>query len=254
MRLNIATSLTTFAAVPALIHGFQNTGQPVTTQTTTVAAQRPMFPILHQRDLFFPDIDGLFEDMDEMMESSLLTRFTRPSQSLLGGETPGELKLRRPLGFEVTQDEKEYKVAVHVPDVEAKDVDLQLDHDGRVLHLKGNKAYEEGGTKVQSHFEKSILLSPDVDTTKLTANMSGDTLTVVAPKIEQKAALDMAENKKIEIKVVTPKAALADKAEPLGDLEKAATLPKVENQEEEKVATETVEDDEVFTARTFRTD
>ena len=134
-----------------------------------------------------------------MMESSL-ARFPRPT---------GEFKLNHRLGFDVTQDEKEYKVAVNVPtDVEVKDIDLLLDHDGRVLRLKGDRTHEEGGMKVHSSFEKAILLAPDVDTTKLAADISGDTLTVVAPKIEMKAALEGAENKKIEINVVEPQSAL----------------------------------------------
>lgn len=135
---------------------------------------------------------------------------------------PEELRLRRPLGFDVTQDDKEYTVAVHVPDVEAKDIDLQLDHDGRVLRLRGDRTHEEGGMKVRSRFEKAILLSPDVDTTQLKANKSGDTLTVVAPKIERAEALENAQSKKIEIKVVdTPKAALQEE-----DITTAST-PKV---------------------------
>jgi len=155
----------------------------------------------------------MFEEMDDMMESSLATRFPRPALSLLGKDIPEELKLRRPLGFEVTQDDTEYKVAVHVPDVEAKDIELQLDHDGRVLRLKGDRVHEDGGMKVQSRFEKAILLSPDVDTAKLAANMSGDTLTVVAPKIEKKLALGEAKDKKIEIKIEEPRVDLQVKDE-----------------------------------------
>jgi HSP20 family molecular chaperone IbpA len=197
-----------------------------------------MFPILHRTDRFFPDIDRMFEEMDEMMESSLsTTRFPRPSLSLLGKDTPEELILRRPLGFKVTQDEKEYKVAVHVPDVEAKDIDLQLDHDGRVLRLKGDRTHEEGGMKVQSRFEKAILLSPDVDTTKLAANMSGGIVTVVAPKIENKVALDKADDKKIEIKIEEPKAAVQESVVPTVDTEKVPTRLAVENLKDEKVTT-----------------
>jgi HSP20 family molecular chaperone IbpA len=176
-----------------------------------------MFPILRRSEIYFPEVvDDMFKEMDNVMENSLATRFPRPPFSLLGRNIPEDLKLRRPLGFEVTQDEKEYKVDVHVPDVDAKDIDLQLDHDGRVLRVKGDRSYEEGGMKVHSRFEKAILLSPDVDTTKLAANMSGDTLTVVAPKIEKKAALDKAESTKIEIKIVEPKAELQDGGQPTG--------------------------------------
>lgn len=242
MRLNTATSVLALA-VPRLINGFYVASRHAATRTaTSLAARRSMMPILRRSDIFFPDINRMFDEMDEMMESSLATRFPRQLPSLSGKDIPDELKLRRPLGFEVTQDEKEYKVAVHVPDVDAKDIDLQLDHDGRVLRVKGDRTHEEGGMKVQSRFEKAILLSPDVDTTKLAANLSGDTLTVVAPKIERKEALGMAENKKIEIKVLEPTAALEDGTGP--ETETATTPPTrlaVENLKNEKTAAETVQ-------------
>mmetsp|Transcript_8826 Transcript_8826/g.16148 ORF Transcript_8826/g.16148 Transcript_8826/m.16148 type:complete len:258 (+) Transcript_8826:103-876(+) len=255
MRFNTAASFITLAVVPAVTRGFHLSGRPAATRTSTsLAARRSMFPILRRSDLFIPDIDRMFEEMDDMMESSLAsTRFSRPYFSLLGRDTPEELKLRRPLGFEVTQDEKEYKVAVHVPDVEAKDVDLQLDHDGRVLRLKGDMTHEEGGMKIQSRFEKAILLSPDVDTTKLAANMSGDTLTVVAPKIEMKAALDKAQNKKIEIKVEEPRAALqAGAPGPSDDIQKASTRLALENMKDEVLETkQTVEGEKTWPVRDF---
>ena len=133
-----------------------------------------------------------------MMESSLIS-LSRPSPSLLGRDNM--MSRRRPLGFEVTEEEKEYKIAVHVPDVDANDINLQLDNDGRVLRLKGDRSREAGGMKVQSRFEKAILLGPDVDTSKLAASMSGDCLTIVAPKIEKKEALEKTESTKIEIKI-----------------------------------------------------
>jgi len=134
-----------------------------------------------------------------MIESSF-TSLSRPSPSLLSRDNM--TTRRRPLGFEVTEEEKEYKIAVHVPDVDANDINLQLDNDGRVLRLKGDRSREAGGMKVQSRFEKAILLGPDVDTSKLAANMSGDSLTIVAPKtIEKKEALEKTESTKIEIKI-----------------------------------------------------
>merc|ERR1712013_347172 len=129
----------------------------------------------------------------------------------------------------VVQDEKEYKMAVSVPGVEAKDIALQVDQDGRVLRLKGNRAYEEGGMKVQSRFEKAILLSPDVDTKKLAANMLGDVLKIVAPKIEKKDVLDKAEDKKIEIKVKEPEAALQDDGEVAPKIKKKDALDEAED-------------------------
>eukprot|EP00579_Thalassiosira_antarctica_P020546 CAMPEP_0201970440 /NCGR_PEP_ID=MMETSP0904-20121228/30981_1 /ASSEMBLY_ACC=CAM_ASM_000553 /TAXON_ID=420261 /ORGANISM="Thalassiosira antarctica, Strain CCMP982" /LENGTH=224 /DNA_ID=CAMNT_0048519375 /DNA_START=201 /DNA_END=876 /DNA_ORIENTATION=- len=194
-----------------------------------------MLPVLRRSDLFFPDVDRMFDEMDEMMESPSVTIFPRPSLSLLGRDIPKEqIYLAQ---FEVTQDEKEYRVAVHVPDVEAKDVGLQLDHDGRVLRLKGDRTHEEGDIKVQSRFEKAILLSPDVDTTKLAANMSGDTLTVVTPKIEKKVALAKAENKRIETKIDEPNASLDSGVEPSDNAQNAPTRLAVENLKDETAET-----------------
>lgn len=60
------------------------------------------------------------------------------------------MTLKSPLGFEVTQDDHKYKMVVSVPDVDAKDPDLQLDHDIWVLHLKGKRNNKHGGMTVQS--------------------------------------------------------------------------------------------------------
>jgi HSP20 family protein len=248
MRLFAATSLLFLTARPAVTHGFHVAGRPAVTRSavTSLDARRSLFPVL-RRGFAFPDVDRVFDEMDELMETSFSTRFPRPALSPTIKGFPEDLRLRRPLGFDVTQDDKQYKVAVHVPDVSAEDVDLQLDHDGRVLRLKGERSHEEGGMKVCSRFEKAILLSPDVDTTKLAANMSGDTLTVVAPKIEKKEALDHAENKKIEIKVVgPPEAALQD------DTPKAPTRLAVENlKQEEKVDKPQGEGEAKWPARDF---
>ena len=232
MRLNTATSLLALATKPAATRAFYIGSKPAATRAaTSLAVRRPLFPVLRRSDIFFPDMDRMFaefDEMDKMMENSLAT-FSRPSSLSLSGDVQSQF--RRPLGFEVTQDEKEYKVAVHVPDMEVKDIDLQLDHDGRVLRLTGEKINEEEGLKVRSRFEKAILLNPDVDTSQLAANMSGDTLTVVAPKIEKKDALANAESKKIEINVVEPQAALQD-----GGGEEVPVATNMKNDADQKAA------------------
>ena len=158
------------------------------------------------------DFDKMFEEMDQLMESSLASfPRQRPFLSLADKDIPSDLQLRRPLGFEVEPNEKDYNIKVFVPDVEAKDLHLNLEHDGRVLRLKGERNTEEGGMKVQSRFEKSILLAPDVDITKLSASMTGDTLTVNAPKkVETPKALEEEKMEQIEIHYEEPKAALEE--------------------------------------------
>lgn len=204
MRLNGSAVFAILATMPIYSWGFASTTRTSgVVKSTSLAARRLMFPTIRRPSLFFPDFDQMFEEIDEMMESSLAT--TRRPYGLLDSES-----LRRPLGFDVTQDDNQYKVAINVPDVEAKDLDLQLDHDGRVLRLKGERFHEEGGMKVQSRFEKAILLSPDVDTSKLQANMCEGILTVIAPKVEAKEALEKFDTKKIEILFAEPKECLTD--------------------------------------------
>ncbi len=142
---------------------------------------------------------------------------------------------KRSLGFEVTQNDHEYKMVVRVPNVDAKELDLQLDHDGRVLRLKGERNHEDGRMTVQSKFEKSILLGPDVDTTQLAASMSGDTLTVVAPKKEPNKALEWAEQNSIKINI--------EQQPPLGERTESASVDGGANAAKTRLAIETLKDD-----------
>ena len=169
---------------------------------TSLAARRSLFPILRHRTP--SNIDRMFEEMDSLMERSLAT-FERPlAPALFDRRLPGNMQPRRPfscLNLDVSQNENKYKVSMEALDVDPKDLSLSLDRDGRIMRLKGQKSIEDRGMTVQSRFEKAILLSPDVDTDKISASISEGTLTVVAPKIDQAAALAQAQDKEIEIKV-----------------------------------------------------
>lgn len=210
MRISTVTALFPRVVSFALrTDGFHVASNSAAARTSTsLAARRSLFPVLRRSDIFFPDLDRMFEEMQEL-DNSLATAFPRPGLSLLGRDMPKELASSRFSGIEVVQDEKTYKVMFHAPDMEEKDIDLHLDNDGRTLRLKGDRKYNDGGMTVHSRFEKAILLSPDVDTKNLVADMSGGTITVVAPKIDMEAP-ENALSKKIEIKVVEPEAALGE--------------------------------------------
>lgn len=205
--MRLSSTAVILASLYSCVFAFAPAPSAVGTMTSTsLEARRSLlsFPTLRRPSLLFPDFDRMFDEVDEMMEKSLAIR-------------PG-LTLKQPLGFEVTQDDHEYKVAMNVPDAEMKDLDLQLDHDGRVLRLKGDRFHEEGGMKVQSRFEKAILLSPDIDTSKLHANLADGTLTVIAPKFDPKKVLEKKadskmDTKKIDIHFEEPKAALESTTE-----------------------------------------
>jgi HSP20 family protein len=252
MRFTSAISMLTLA--PAAIHAFHvgsttTTANPTGITSTSLEARRLMVPMLRRSrpssSMFFPDVDRMFREMDEMMESSF-SELSRPASSMLAlGKYPQAqgLGLRQPLGFDVTQDEKEFKVAMNLGDVELKDIDLQLDADGRVLRLKGNKVQEEGGMKIQSSFEKAILLHPNVDTEKISAKFDGGVLSIVAPKVYEEV-VEEKKPKKIDIHVTDSaseevKAAIEDHVEAPEENEvpSAPTHLAIENMKNQKVDT-----------------
>jgi len=198
MNFKGATAFLTSLATPALTHGFHVAGKEGASRgVSSLAARRAtLFPIVRRRTPFFRDMDQMMEEMDAMMDGSL---------AMLQRPLAAPQLRRRPLGgFDVSQDENEYRVSIAAPGVDANDLSLSLDGDGRVLRLKGQASTKEGGMTISSRFEKAVLLAPEVDTGKMTASFSDGTLTVVAPKVDPTAALEQAQAKKIEIGVDEP--------------------------------------------------
>ena len=84
--------------------------------------------------------------------------------------------------YEVTENSKQFRLAVDVPGVKADDIKVNLEHDGRVLHMKGHRKVEKENSYEEYKFEKRFTLGRDLDTTKLTANLSDGVLVLTAPK------------------------------------------------------------------------
>lgn len=193
MRFNTALSTIAFAPASNAFRAGSTAANPTGITSTSLQARRLMVPMLRRSrpSVFFPDVDRMFREMDEMMESSFPELSSRPSSMMLDKYPQAQgLGLRQTLGFDVTQDEKAFKVSMNLGDVEVKDLDLQLDSDGRVLRLKGNKLHEEGGMRVQSSFEKAILLHPNVDTDQISASFDHGVLNIVAPKVLKEETLE----------------------------------------------------------------
>ena len=170
-------------AAPMLTKGFHVVGREGASRamsTTSLATKRSFFPSVHHR---FSNINRMLEEIDGLMESSLSVFHPPPTSSL----------------FRV--QENKYKVSINAPNVDVKDIDLSLDKDGPVMSLKGQKFTKNGGMTVESRFESKILLPSDVDTDKISASISEGTLMIVAPKIDQRAALEEAKDRKVEIRV-----------------------------------------------------
>jgi HSP20 family protein len=245
--MRFTTIFPTLALAPASTNAFHvsSASNPTAITSTSLEARRLMVPMLRRRraasSMFFPDVDRMFREMDEIMESSF-SDISRPSSVISKYPQAQGLGLRQALGFDVTQDEKEFKVTMNLADVEVKDVDLQLDPDGRVLRLKGNKLQEDGGMKIQSSFEKAILLHPDVNTEKISASFDGGVLSIVAPKIVKDDVVEETKTKRIEIAVAETK---SDEVKAVADGVGATAHEESPNAPTTRLAVETMKNERV---------
>mmetsp|Transcript_20862 Transcript_20862/g.32107 ORF Transcript_20862/g.32107 Transcript_20862/m.32107 type:complete len:153 (-) Transcript_20862:925-1383(-) len=108
---------------------------------------------------------------------------------------PSTLFLERPTfphispGYEINQDEKSFQLAVDVPGVKASDMKMDLEHDGRVLHLSGGRKKQEGNNFSETKFDQRFTIGKDVDTNKITANLENGVLVVNIPKKEKEESV-----------------------------------------------------------------
>jgi HSP20 family molecular chaperone IbpA len=84
--------------------------------------------------------------------------------------------------YEITDDDKMFQVAVDIPGVDAKDVHVSLEENGKVLTLRGERQSKSDGYEFSSKFYQSFSLDPAVDTEKFSASLQNGVLVVSAPK------------------------------------------------------------------------
>lgn len=91
--------------------------------------------------------------------------------------------------YEISETADKFRLAVDVPGVKAQGINVELENDGRVLHLSGNRKVEKNTDKEkyfeEYKFDKRFTLGKDLDTDKLTANLHDGVLTLTAPKKEK---------------------------------------------------------------------
>jgi len=91
--------------------------------------------------------------------------------------------------YEVTQNDKQFRLAVDVPGVKPDHLTIELEQNGQVLHLSGDRkttkktdtSFEESEFK----FDKRFTLGKNLDTTKITAHLADGVLTLTAPKLDK---------------------------------------------------------------------
>ena len=129
----------------------------------------------------------MFAGLDEFFApapmSDLMMRGT------LMPETDHMLRRSSPF-YEVTENDKQFQVAMDVPGVPKENINISLQHGGRVLKVEGGRKLRktEGGTTSYSEtkFEKSFTIGSNIDTANLSAHLQDGVLILTAPKKETK--------------------------------------------------------------------
>jgi HSP20 family protein len=120
-------------------------------------------PFYHRDPIF--DLMPIFPDLE------------RPTDSVLVRSSPG---------YEINETDDNYQIAVDVPGVKSEDMTVQLENDGKVLHISGGRKVVKDNTTTETKFEKRFKIGGNVDLQKVTANLADGVLVLSAPKIEKK--------------------------------------------------------------------
>ena len=85
-------------------------------------------------------------------------------------------------GYEIHEDDQKYSIAIDVPGVKSEDMSIKLEENGTVLQLSGGRKVKRGNDVSETKFVKRFTIGDNVDTEKITANLSDGVLEVTAPK------------------------------------------------------------------------
>merc|ERR1711976_345922 len=95
---------------------------------------------------------------------------------------------RQRTNYNIEDADDKVVLTIDAPGMKADDVDVKLEHDGRMIRVSGMKKSKEGDVEIESRFDKAFMLGDNkYDTDKITANLVDGVLTVTAPKkVEEK--------------------------------------------------------------------
>jgi len=87
--------------------------------------------------------------------------------------------------YEVTENNKQFRLAVDVPGVKPDHMKIELENNGRVLHISGDRKEKTDTSYKEFKFDKRFTLGRNLDTSKIAAHLSDGVLVLTAPKIEK---------------------------------------------------------------------
>lgn len=209
-NLLVISGIATAAAADA---AFVTNGSSKKKPHTTTLAMRRRSLIPSTRSLLKPS--GFFQDVEEFFDSQLEEfddffevpmRMALPSRLFTkGADTFKNMAISRERNSSYNIEDADDKVilTVDVPGMKADDIDVKIEHDGRVIRLSGTKKSKEGEVEIESRFEKAFMLGNNrFETDNFTANLVDGVLTITAPKRFEKEIKES----KIKVTELAPEA------------------------------------------------
>jgi len=122
-----------------------------------------------------------FDQLDRMMFSPmpLLRGLDRDSNSILRRSSPA---------YEISEDEKQFKLSVDLPGVRPEDCNVELENEGKVLHLYGGRKIETENGFSETRFDQRFTLGKNLDSHNISANLADGVMVVTAPKLNLEEA------------------------------------------------------------------
>jgi len=162
------------------------TDMKLSTQTQSSALTSPR-SFIRQLDDIFPSpfrsrFDDLFDSplLTSMDMMSFFDDFDRKAANLMLKTT------RVSPGYEISEDEKSMTLVIDVPGVKLEDITVEIEADGKILHVFGKRMRKEHNTESESQFDKRFGIGGRFDYDNVTANLEDGVLTIIAPKINEK--------------------------------------------------------------------
>lgn len=120
-------------------------------------------------DHLVPFFDDPFKDF---MMPVLSDNFPRTDDMMLLKSSPG---------YEINEQEGKYMISVDLPGVKREDMNVDLEDDGKVVHIYGGRKVVKGGETMETKFSKRFTIGDNVDVDKISANLKDGVLTLTAP-------------------------------------------------------------------------
>jgi HSP20 family protein len=86
--------------------------------------------------------------------------------------------------YEITENDEQFRLAVDVPGMKPDNLKIELEDDGRILHVSGERKVKTDTSHEEYLFDKRFTLRKDLDTSKITAHLSDGVLVVTAMKMK----------------------------------------------------------------------